>query len=321
MRSSWAPTAPPRFRDARTQGALGSTTVNPDEAMAIDVSVVIPVRNGDATIAEQLDALSRQDFPGSWEVVVADNGSTDRTRAVVEGFFGRVPGLRVVEANDGAGINIARNAGVRAARGRFVLLCDADDVVAPGWVAALARALETDELAGGPVDERSLNAPGVAEFNERKERNGSPVCGRFLPYATGCNLGFRREAWDLIGGFDDAWRRGATEIEFCWRAQLAGLRLGWAPDAVVRYRHAPSIKSEFRRRYVAARALPRLFSQFARHGMPRRALKPAVLAWFWIVYRSPWAAVSSRWRMKWLQVAAWRAGLLAGSVRYRVLYI
>lgn len=292
-----------------------------DGTADVDVSVVIPVRNGEATIAEQLDALSRQDFRGSWEVVVADNGSTDRTRAVVEGFNGRVPGLRIVEANEGSGINIARNAGVRAARGRFVLLCDADDMVAPGWVAALAGALVSYELAGGPVDERSLNAADVAEFNARKERTGSPVCGRFLPYATGCNLGFRRDAWERIGGFDDAWRRGATEIEFCWRAQLAGLRLGWAPEALVRYRHAPSIRSEVRRRYVAARALPRLFSQFARHGMPRRALKPAVLAWLWIVYRSPWAAVSSRWRMKWLQVAAWRAGLVAGSVRYRVLYI
>ncbi|HWV56413.1 MAG TPA: glycosyltransferase family 2 protein [Longimicrobiales bacterium] len=285
------------------------------------VSVVIPVRNGAATIGEQLQALSRQSFHGRWEVVVADNGSTDGTAEVAAQYRSSLPDLRIISAPDGLGINFARNAGVRAARGSLILICDADDVVQPGWIAAHVRTLDEYDLSGGPVDEVLLNTERVARFNAGNLPDRLPVCGAFLPYAIGCNLAFHREVWERIGGFDDAWQRGSTEIEFCWRAQLAGFTIGWAPDAVVAYRHSPYIRSEVQRRYRSARSMPRLFAAFRRHGMPRRSLRRAILAWAWLVYRAPWALTSDRWRMKWIQVGAWRAGLLAGSLRYRVLYL
>lgn len=287
------------------------------------VSVVIPVRNGAATIAEQLEALARQSYDGPWELVVADNGSTDGTAKVVERYRDAFPELRIVSAPNGLGINFARNAGVRAARGQYILICDADDVVQPGWIAAHVRTLREYDLSGGPVDEVSLNTPEVAEFNAatRETRSGLPVCCKFLPYAFGCNIGFRRGVWERLGGFNDAWQRGSTEVEFCWRAQLAGYTIGWAPDAILSYRHSPSIRSEIRRRYRSARSMPRLFAAFRDHGVPATSLRRAFLAWIWLAYRLPWAAASRRWRMKWIQVAAWRAGLLAGSVRYRVVYL
>ncbi len=72
-------------------------------------SVVIPVRNGAATLAEQLEALAQQEYDDEWEVVVADNGSSDATREVVNGFRD-LPQLRVVDASGGSG------AGYRAER-------------------------------------------------------------------------------------------------------------------------------------------------------------------------------------------------------------
>jgi len=285
------------------------------------VSVVIPVRNGAATLGEQLTGLARQSYDGPWEVVVVDNGSTDGTAEVAARFRDEFRELRIVDAPDGEGINFARNAGVRAARGSLILICDADDVVQPGWIAGHVRALRDHDLSGGPVDEVSLNTESVAEFNAGNYPPRLPVCGAFLPYAIGCNLAFRREVWERIGGFDDAWQRGSTEIEFCWRAQLAGFTIGWAADAVVAYRHAPWIRSEIRRRYRSARSMPRLFAAFRQHGMPARPVRRAILAWAWLAYRAPWAATDARWRLKWIQVGAWRAGLLAGSLRYRVVYL
>jgi glycosyltransferase involved in cell wall biosynthesis len=284
------------------------------------VSVVIPVRDGAETIGEQLGALAAQECDAAWELVVADNGSTDETAAIARSFARQLPSLRVVSEDHAAGINVARNAGVRAARGPLIVICDADDVVQPGWLAAHVAGLERFDVTGGPLDQRALNPPQVAAFNERKQ-DGCPVTGRFLPYATGCNLGFRREVWDAIGGFDDTWVRGATEIEFCWRAQLAGFSLGWLPDAMVAYRQQPNLWSEVRRRFRAARANPRLYASFRDYGMPPTRLAPAMRGWAWLIYRAPWAAVSRQWRLKWLQVLAWRAGLVAGSIRYRVRYV
>ena len=55
------------------------------------VSVVVVMRNAAATIGEQLEALSRQDYAGPWEVVLADNGSTDDSVAVARQWEDRLP--------------------------------------------------------------------------------------------------------------------------------------------------------------------------------------------------------------------------------------
>ena len=78
------------------------------------LSVVLPCRNGAATIAVQLEALASQFWSGTWELVVADNGSTDESMRIVESFRDRLPALQVVDASAGPGIPATLNAGVRA---------------------------------------------------------------------------------------------------------------------------------------------------------------------------------------------------------------
>src|SRR5690606_12378908 len=102
--------------------------------------------NGMSVIGEQLEALTRQAWDHPWEVVVSDNGSTDESRAVAEGFQGRIPSLRVVDSSDFKGEAHARNVGIQQARGDLILNCDADDVVADNFVAAMAKSLETHDF-------------------------------------------------------------------------------------------------------------------------------------------------------------------------------
>jgi glycosyltransferase involved in cell wall biosynthesis len=101
-------------------------------AGSCELSVVIPARNAADTIGVQLESLVRQRFDRPWEVVVVDNGSTDGTRAAVESFADRLPGLRIVDASERQGIGYARNRGVEAACGRLIAYCDADDAVSEG---------------------------------------------------------------------------------------------------------------------------------------------------------------------------------------------
>ncbi len=287
------------------------------------VSVVLPVRDGAATIAEQLDSLLEQQLHAAWEAVVVDNGSVDATASIVRSYCAKYPQLRVVSAPNGTGINFARNAGVQAARGKFIVICDADDVVQPGWLAAHARELVRGEaeLTGGPLDEDSLNRPGIAAMNRVRDSAKPPCAGSFLPYAVGCNIGFSKSLWQALGGFNDLWQRGGTEIEFCWRAQLAGYTLLWVPDAIVAYRHRTTRCAELVRRFRSAQAMARLHSEFAEEGMPRASNRRAARAWAWLAFKSPRVFFDQDFGRRWTQTLAWKGGLLVGSVRYRVLYL
>src|SRR5689334_1914994 len=79
------------------------------------LSVVIPCLNAAATLGVQLEALIGQSWPGGWEVIVADNGSTDGSREIVESYRGRLPDLKLVDASDRRGQAHARNLGAAAA--------------------------------------------------------------------------------------------------------------------------------------------------------------------------------------------------------------
>ncbi len=98
------------------------------------VSVVIPVRNGMPWLEEQLHAVAGEKLAAEWEIVVADNGSEDGTRACVQRWSEKAPRIRLVEAAHPVGPGAARNAGVRASNGSLLVFCDADDVVQPDWL-------------------------------------------------------------------------------------------------------------------------------------------------------------------------------------------
>src|SRR4051812_1339178 len=116
------------------------------------------VRNGEATVEQQFRALARQRYVHAWEIVLIDNGSTDSTRAIAQRWSKELPQLRVMEELL-PGLNRCRNRGVVAARSPVVLCCDADDEVAPGWLAAMVGALERFDIVGAAVDTTSLNPP------------------------------------------------------------------------------------------------------------------------------------------------------------------
>ena len=124
------------------------------------LSVVIPVRNGARTIGEQLSALTCQDFVGEWEVVVADNGSTDNTKDVVASFIPALPTLRLVDASSWPGASYARNFGARCADGGYLLFVDADDRVTSCWLSAMAAASSGSLAIGGSLQRFSASAGG-----------------------------------------------------------------------------------------------------------------------------------------------------------------
>ncbi|HXW39554.1 MAG TPA: glycosyltransferase family A protein, partial [Acidimicrobiales bacterium] len=121
------------------------------------ISVVVPVHNGMPWLEDQLEALASQQCPHSWEVIIADNGSTDRSRAFAGHFAGAHDNFQLIDASVVKGAPAARNAGVKAARGDLLVFCDADDVVQPGWLNSFAKRLQDVDVVAGVFDFWSLN--------------------------------------------------------------------------------------------------------------------------------------------------------------------
>ena len=284
------------------------------------VSVVIPVLNAAATLGEQLEALAGQGYVGEWEVVIADNGSTDGSRDVAMRWAPKLPALRVVDASSRGGVSHARNAGARAARGDLVLICDSDDVVAPGWIEAMTRAAAEADVLGGSFDEASLNDPVLRGWRDPYPEPLPTVVG-FLPFAVGSNFGVRAAVFRALGGWNEEYVGGGDDVEFSWRAQLRGYRLAFVPDAVVRYRYRTGLRPHARQFYAYGLSHAHLYRDFRRFGAKRERLVDVArdLRWWLRHRRDHWR--SPEGRGKWVAVMALRAGRLAGSLRYRTLYL
>jgi len=270
------------------------------------ISVVVPVRNGLPWLDDQLRALAAQELPGRYEVVVADNGSNDGSIQLVEQWSARDDRIRLVDASAQPGPSVARNVGARSARAALLAFCDADDVVAPGWLAAAVDALSGSDLVAGAFD-----------FGVLQGRPPSPptpaATGQlgFLPFALGANLAVRRDAFEAVRGFREDLRVG-EDIDLSWRLQLAGYRFAVADSVIVDKREQAGGWRTLRAAFGYGKSGPLLFRHYRAHGM-RRDTRGALKAWLWLVVTSPGLVVPAR-RQQWARTFGIRAGRLAGSV-------
>ncbi len=294
-----------------------TTAATPTISDDIAVSVVIPAHNASATLAVQLDALTKQTTDLEWEVIVVDNGSTDDTPEIARSYADRLA-IRVVSCPE-PGVNAARNMGGSVARGSLLLYCDADDWVYPDWVSAMVCALRHHDAAGGSIDSDSLNVDLKGGPSYRYPARLGRAAG-FLPAALGASLGVRRTVWAALGGFDSQYTYGSTDTEFCWRLQLAGHTLGYAAEAVVAYRHRATLKSIAVKAYRTGSSRARLFRDFRVHGMPRPRLIGAVARWISLLSSIPLMPFSYRIRRWWVSTSAAAVGRVVGSVVFRVPY-
>jgi len=281
---------------------------------------VIPALDAADDIAGQLDALAAQEWDEPWEVVVADNGSTDGTRAVVGRYADRLPALRVVDASQPAGQAHALNAGVESARAEAVAFCDADDEVAPGWVAAMGEALARHELVACQSDTAKLNEPWIQGTREGQVpgRLSTVSFPPYAPYAGSGGLGVRRSTHARLGGFDET-MFVLFDVDFCLRAHKAGIELVLVPDALLHYRYRSGWRSVFHQARVYAEQM----ALVQKRHEDRAARAPGRRPWILRGWKPVLACVGSahrragRAKLAWL--LGWQVGRYVGSVKYRVL--
>ncbi|MGH7871362.1 MAG: glycosyltransferase, partial [Candidatus Binatia bacterium] len=234
-----------------------------DQSQSIALSVILPCFNATATIGHQLDALTAQRWDKRWEVIVADNGSTDASRTVAESYQDRLD-LRVVDASDRKGASHARNVGASAARGAALAFCDADDEVAPGWVAAMGEALLKQQIVACRVDFDKLNDIAVRTiFRNHAQHNG--LCKvwfpPFLSHAGAGTLGIRKSLHDSIGGFDETVLT-QEDTDYCFRVQRAGVELHFVAEALLHVRCRSSLVKLTRQAFTWSECTVLLYKRY-----------------------------------------------------------
>lgn len=279
-----------------------------------EASIVVPVFNAAATVGECVRSLLALDYPAEqMEILCVDNGSTDGSLRILEGFGGRIRVLREARRGPGA----ARNHGLRAARFPVVAFTDSDCKADPQWLREIIAPLADPSVGavGGAI--RAWGpANRVALFGEtiHDMRKAIEVCRP--PYVATGNWASRRPALRELGGFDESFFRG-EDTELSCRMLQAGLRLVHAPGAVVYHRNESTVRG--------------LFVEGFQHGMSSIPLIERHRGFYdSFGYRgASLRAYGQLWR-RWregapreslLFNAGKRAGRLAGSIRYGALHL
>jgi len=216
------------------------------------LSVVIACRNGVETLRETLEGLLAQRWDRPWEIVLADNGSTDGSAALFRAVAAAHPemGMRVVDAATRRGKPFALNIGIAGARAPAMVFCDADDVPAPGWLAAMGTALDTHALVACRIDFDRLNSGWIRGTRGDLQHAGLERLA-FLPdlvHVGGGTMGMQRRVVDEIGGFDPDFAY-LEDAEFSLRAQLTGHEIHFVPEAVMHVRARADLAPIFRQSY------------------------------------------------------------------------
>ncbi|QBI20288.1 glycosyltransferase family 2 protein [Egibacter rhizosphaerae] len=305
-----------------------STVTTSDGAPFPLVSVVIPVYNAAATLGQQLASLAIQDYPHDWEIVVADNGSTDASVLVAEAFLDSIPSLRVVDASARRGPGYARNFGTRAARGDVILYLDADDEAEPGYVRRMVDSATQHGLVGAHRETRTLqwyragSPPRASEVSIGTHAIQAKTFP-FLPWAFGGGCGIARDAFEAIGGWSEVHTRaGGEDVDFCWRAQLAGYTMGFAPGALVHYRQRAGVWTRMRQQFTYGACAPDVYLRFRDRGARPRSARVVIGTVAKLVVAAPlqpWR--SAERREAWAGALSAQAGRVWGSVRHRCLYL
>ncbi|GBD98061.1 putative glycosyltransferase EpsJ [bacterium BMS3Abin07] len=281
------------------------------------LSVIIPCLDAESTIGIQLEALYRQDWAEPWEVIVSDNGSTDKTLEIIEGYKKKLTNLHIVDSSDRKGVSHARNVGARCAKGESLAFCDADDEIAPGWVAAIGEATSKYDFVASRFEMKKLNLKLF--YRKHQQETGLSTYGYppFLSHAGGSGLAVKRSIHDKTGGFDESMPR-LNDTDYCWRIQLKGIKLHFAKDAVVHVRNRNTLKDNFRQARLWGEYNVFLYKKYLPFGMPKLSWKAGIKSWIRLLMCIS-RILDKENRCSWIFSFGWCVGRLYGSIKYRVL--
>ncbi|TLZ88614.1 MAG: glycosyltransferase [Methanobacteriota archaeon] len=217
------------------------------------ISVVVSTLNGAATIRDTLVGVEQLDYP-DYEVIVVNDGSTDATPQIASEYQ-----VRLITTKN-QGLSAARNVGTQAATGEIVAFTDDDAYPEIHWLRFLALAFMEGKYVGvGGPNLAPPNDGWVADAVANAPGGPNPVLlsDTVAEHIPGCNMAFRKDALEAIGGFDRVFRTAGDDVDVCWRLRDRGGLIGYSSAAVVWHHRRKSVRKFWRQQvgYGKAEAL------------------------------------------------------------------
>lgn len=214
------------------------------------VSIIIPLYNQVNFTANCLEKLFMHTFASQYELILVDNGSTDRTEELLAVLPSTV---KIIRNKENLGFAKASNQGAAVAKGKYLLFLNNDTEPLEDWLKPLVKILDTDPAVAAVGSkllyaDNTLQHAGVLVFNHYSTKNllrlnhiymGEPSD---LPSAniachyqviTGACLMVRKEAFEAVGGFDEQYWNGFEDVELCFKLGQAGWKLVYEPKSVL----------------------------------------------------------------------------------------
>ena len=244
----------------------------------LQFSITIPTYNRPQRLAALLEQLAQSNYPRDrFEVIVVDDGSIPPLSSVVDQFRDRL-NLNYLRQNHG-GVAMGRDAGAKAARGRFLAFTDDDCLPAPDWLTRMEAALHAtpNSACGG----RTLNGLPENDFSTASQALNTYLNDRMNLHPNGGprffannNFALPRELYLKIGGLDTSWPMCGEDRDLCARWMDHGYPLTYAPDAIVYHAHELSFTRFWRQHYNYGRGAYRFHKAHATRHQSEMKLEP-----------------------------------------------
>jgi len=229
------------------------------------VSVIIPVRNGEPTIEPLLESLQRLDYDrNKIEVVVVDGNSTDRTRDIVKKY----PVKLIIERKEG--LNAARNTGIRNSNGEIIVFTDCDCIVTSDWIRKIVENFKNPQVSCVGGSAKGRDEDFISQYADNsiiplmpffKKREKLDMIKPFHHHPAGCNMAFRRKAFEEVGHFDESIQYGFDDIELAERVCKAGYKMVLDPNVLVWHKHRSTLKEFLKQNFRYGRGSGLLFKK------------------------------------------------------------
>jgi len=239
---------------------------NKNAPRSVRVSVIIPNWNGLELLRPCLAMLRRQTYP-DYEVIVVDNGSTDGSVRVLRQEY---PEVRVLALSENSGYSGGCNAGIRAAQGELLVMLNNDTEVESDWLRALVDAMGRHPEAGTCASRIMIyDKPHVLHSAGDLYRLDGTADSRGVwtlynsPYdkesyvfgGCGAAVSYRREMLEEVGVFEEKFFMYCEDVDLSWRAQLAGWKCVYVPQAVLYHHHGATSGGTLASYYVGRNSL------------------------------------------------------------------
>lgn len=211
--------------------------------MNAEVSIIVPVFNGAATIANTVEHLLAQSLPPK-EIIVVDDGSTDATADALKPFENQI----CYHFKPNGGPASARNFGARLATAEFIAFTDSDCLPDRNWLKHLLAGFDSPQIAGVGGSVKSVDDSLLGEYIDllRVMEPAENANGE-IEYLITANACFRRDALLAANLFDERFRKpGGEEPALCRRMRELGHQFRFAPKAVVQHHHRQTVGSFLR---------------------------------------------------------------------------